>query len=429
METRQPKLSPMTISLCCIILWGWPVLSDMPADASSEFESELRVSIQAVIVSNDNGQRAARVTPRQFSRWVDFANRTFQAANIHFDFAPTTSITYLKSSIMNRVTGTRDSNWKEAKRLGNKIAAEFSESIVVFCRYGPGEGPTGAGFSWTDYNFIVMPGFMDARHCGHDHLDALAHEIGHYLGLPHTFVLEPFKSTAEAEAYLQATGGKPSAFDGDGFLDTPPDPSIRSLECDRIGNVKLGGMTFRLPRWNIMSYYDERDRLSPMQIHRARWVLRKRIKERMALPRNTVARSPIEAESLEITTREGCKTAYQPMTGFGIGDWSDEAQLFVNAHDYSSVQLVLPVLATGSFHLNLYATQAPDFCVIKVVLDDQVLADALDLYAPIVLPTGRISLGIVRLAKGKHHLTFTSVGRNEASTGFRFGIDCIELIP
>ena len=231
-------------------------------DASSVPSIPPNVPIRAVIVSDDDGARTARVTPRQISQWVDFANRTFAAAGIHFDFSPTRGVTPLNNTVINRITGSSDTNWNEAKRLGNEIAARFPDALVVFFRYGPGEHPTGAGFSWTNYNFVVMPGFADARHCGHKHVDALAHEIGHYLGLPHTFAADPFESAAAAETYLAAGGGTAGVFDGDGFGDTPPDPSIRSLECDRTREITLGGVAFRLPRQNIMSYYDERVRLS-----------------------------------------------------------------------------------------------------------------------------------------------------------------------
>lgn len=233
-----------------------------------------------MIVSDDDRGRTARVTPRQISQWVDFANPTFEAAG-------------------------------------------FPDALVVFFRYGPGDRPTRGGFSWIDYDLVVMPGFTDAQHCGHAHVDALAQEIGHYLGLPHTFAADPFESAAAGETHLKAGGGTPDVFDGDGFGDTPPDPSIRSLECDPTREITLGGIPFRLPRQNIMAYYDERVDLSPLQIRRVRWVLDAGVAGGMALPSNTIAHDPIEAESLQVLAEDGARTAVQRMSGFGVGDWSD----------------------------------------------------------------------------------------------------------
>ena len=148
----------------------------------------------------------------------------------------------------------------------------------------------------------------------------------------------------------------------------------------------------------------------------------------MALPRNTAARDPIEAESLQVLAEEGARTAVQRMSGFGVEKWSDEAQLFVGARENGSVTLRLPVRRTGRYRLILYATEAPDFGIISVALDGETLGDTIDLYAPMVLPSGAIPLSRVALEEGTHRLTFTSVGKSDASLGFRFGIDAIELL-
>ena len=55
------------------------------------------------------------------------------------------------------------------------------------------------------------------------------------------------------------------------------------------------------------------------------------------------------------------------------------------------------------------------------------MRDVIDLYAPMVLPSGAIPLGSATLEEGIHRLTFTSVGKSNASLGYRFGIDSIEL--
>ena len=99
-------------------------------------------------------------------------------------------------------------------------------------RHGPGPNPTGGGFSWVDYDFVVMPGFDITTVCGKQNIGVFAHEVGHYLGLRHTFARE-FETVAEADAWLKDHKGDVSCFDGDRLSDTPPDPFIGPSSADR----------------------------------------------------------------------------------------------------------------------------------------------------------------------------------------------------
>jgi hypothetical protein len=300
---------------------------------------------------------------------------------------------------------------------------------VVFFRHGPGETPTGGGFSWYDYNFVAMPGF-DSDVCGYQNIGMLAHEIGHYLGLAHTFD-EIFVSEQEAEAFFIANDNDPLAFDGDGFADTPPDPYVEvwAIQCEPVDSIELGGMTFPLPRTNIMSYYEVRTGLSQQQIERVRYVLGLRRQNYMAMPSNRSVPFPIEADSLSVTQSTGCGTSVQTMEGFGEHQWYEGDQLFVGADANCVLDLSLPIAQARRYRIGIYLTRAPDFGQIKMSLDGTTLASSIDAYAPFVLPTGAIPLGEVDLTPGNHTLRIEVVGQNAESSGYSFGLDCLSVVP
>lgn len=385
----------------------------------------VQVPVHALIVSDDDGGRRAGVTAEQFTQWVEFANHAFRDVQVRFTFDPQEDWGELRNTLINDIVGAGAEDWPAVKLVGNEIAARYSGRLVVVVRHGPGPRPTGAGFGGTDHDFVVLGGFDDMNHCGHPHVDALAHEIGHYLGLPHTFVGEPFQDAAGAEAHLAAHGGATRAFDGDGFEDTSPDPCIRALECEREPTVVLNGQTFELPRRNLMSYYDERDSLSPQQIERASWVLARRLAHDMRLPVNRAGSAALEAEELAVVESRGCSTTVQPMDGFGADSWSGGAQLFCGAERGAVLTLELAVSEAGTREIVLYATLAPDFGIVRCEVNGERCGPDLDLYAPLVLPTGGLELGRVRLPAGKHRISFEVVGKHESSSGYRFGIDAL----
>jgi hypothetical protein len=386
------------------------------------------IHIQAVRVSDDDGSRPARVTAKQFKQWVDFANRCYAPAGIEFLFSQDEGdFATLKSTAINNMAGKPGEEKPTA--LAHNVAMQLSDKIVVFCRYGPGKTPIAGAFSSQNHNFVMMPGFTDAIQCGHPSIDGLAHEIGHYLYLPHTFARH-FADVRQMETYLKEKGNNPTAFDGDGLDDTAPDPYIGSIACDPSKtSLVLNGITFALPRRNIMSYYTERDSISPKQAARVRWALAMRMRHGMVLPTNQDISSPIEAEAMKVIDKRDCGESVQDMSSWGGDKWSARKQLFCRFGEKGSITLLLHVSESGPVQLNVYATYAPDYGKVQILLDGKPVGEPFNAFAPVVMPSGRISLGRVDIKDGDHKLRLDVVGKDDSSTGYTFGIDCVELVP
>ena len=258
--------------------------------------NDLTMAIHAFRVADDGGGRQANVTAEEVLAWVAFTNQIYAPAGIVFSFDPAKDFEDIQSTLLNNMTGVDHPQWEQQRQAANALQAQHPGSFAVFFRWGPDPAPTGMGFGWYDYNFITMGGWDDMGHCGHRHWESLGHELGHFLGLPHTFAFEPFLDLAAAEATFVANGKNPAIFDGDGFSDTAPDPGTRTLECPHTNPIQLAGTVFNLPRTNIMSYYDEASTLSAQQIERVRWVFGLREEAAGGFRRNTPT-LPREAEA------------------------------------------------------------------------------------------------------------------------------------
>ena len=259
------------------------LLVGTPSQAKSpEADRLITLHLEAVVLSDDDGGRSCQISHAQVQTWIDFSNRVYRAAGIAILFDPRKDTRRLQSTLLNDMKGDGDLT-PERLQLGNTVAGQSPGKIAVLFRHGPGQTPTGQGFSWWTYNFVVMSGYTARVRCGHHDNSALAHELGHYFGLSHTFAHHPpFETRKEAERFLKSNMKNPLCFDGDGLSDTPPDPGIFSMACERQWVVELAGMQVACPRRNIMSFYDERDRLSPLQIRRVKEVLGSRLKHRMS---------------------------------------------------------------------------------------------------------------------------------------------------
>lgn len=402
----------------------WPRIS---AEAPT-----LSMRVQAFFVSDDNGSRKTAITPLQVKAWVDEANDVFASAGIRLDFDPSAGSAdwqEVKSTLINSMSGVDHPQWTSQKAAANALAAATPTKLAAFFRWGPGTGPTGGAFSWTDYNFVAMPGFYNTYVGGVQNIGLFAHEVGHYLGLAHTFG-PTFNTVAEAQSYYIANGRNPALFDGDGRSDTPPDPFVGALCCNPAATtITLDSTEFPLPRSNIMSYYEPRSDVSSSQAWTMRQTLAIRSQQNLTttVPGESIVR--IEGESPRRSVSRGFTTS-QTMGAF-LGKWSANTQLlWLDGTVGSELKFSFLAPSAGPYRILAGFTAAPDFGVHRHVINGQAGA-LIDLYSRGVLPTGAVDLGRFDLAAGGNEWKAVVVGSNSQASPVRYGygLDYVLLVP
>jgi putative membrane-bound dehydrogenase-like protein len=144
------------------------------------------------------------------------------------------------------------------------------------------------------------------------------------------------------------------------------------------------------------------------------------------LPSIAVA-GAIEGERLTAKTTAGTATT-QGMSGFKADRWSSNAQLWWNGGKVGDrLSADFEVIAEAKF-LHIVLTTARDYGVVKMLVDDKVVAERIDLYSTDVQTTGVLSYDASNLKSGKHTLTIEIVGSNpKARPSYMVGIDYLRL--
>jgi hypothetical protein len=137
----------------------------------------------------------------------------------------------------------------------------------------------------------------------------------------------------------------------------------------------------------------------------------------------------LEAEEMAVKKAVGCTTATQDMREWGGKMWGGGKQLFCRGKKGASLELSFRVKQAGTYRLALYATMAPDFGRVELSVNGKRAGGTIDLYAPRVMPTDALPLGVVKLAAGEQRLGVVVESKNDASTGHLFGLDSLELTP
>lgn len=113
--------------------------------------------------------------------------------------------------------------------------------------------------------------------------------------------------------------------------------------------------------------------------------------------------------------------------------WSRNSQVIVyGLGESGSIDFTLPAPADGEYMLLASFANATDFSIIQVSVNGETVGAPVDTYGTIVAADYLTELGKVTLTKGNTNtLTFTNVGRNEASTStlYRIGLDFVLMVP
>jgi len=138
----------------------------------------------------------------------------------------------------------------------------------------------------------------------------------------------------------------------------------------------------------------------------------------------------IECESLEIVeTSPGDRATQQDMRGFGP-QWSGNSQILslTDAKD-EYIILAVPVEKPGLYQVSPCFTKAHDFAKIQLIVNGNPIGSPYDGYNKSVIHSGRIIIGETYLNKVDNLFKFQAVDKNENADNYRFGVDCIMLLP
>jgi len=253
-----------------------------------------KLHLQVIHTADDDGSNAASITAEGVATLVNTANTIYAPAEVEFVFDPAKDMTHINSTLLNRNftpleilnKATNPDKMPATSEVPNKrairaIADLYRDRIVVFFSKRSKLVFDTAKGHWTMVGTNTSSSAWNAecvRMVSNPSGSVLAHELGHFLQVPHTFGKTPDSVSAAATAirdYVKAGHAKSeglNVFDGDGswVTDTPPDAgtgifsAVNGSKCSTQSSVDIkvdfadgSSQTYALTpdRSNLMSYF------------------------------------------------------------------------------------------------------------------------------------------------------------------------------
>lgn len=255
--------------------------------------TKYKIRVQIIATADDNGSNAANISASTIAGYLNTVTQVFAPANVEFVFDQTDDFLKINSTLLNRdftlleLPNVDDDKWdhkpltdsESHTRARTNLCKQFGGKLVVIYRNrkklveenGVWKIVTkNGGSSGASALFVNMSTSSAAQD--------LAHEIGHYLQLPHPFssgVETVAEAAAKIKSYVESGHDKDEgldALDGDRnvLLDTPADCKGKIFENENLevcgdigeisipvefGNNSISTYTLKPDRNLIMSYF------------------------------------------------------------------------------------------------------------------------------------------------------------------------------
>ncbi|MBN1346813.1 MAG: DUF2961 domain-containing protein [Phycisphaerae bacterium] len=142
----------------------------------------------------------------------------------------------------------------------------------------------------------------------------------------------------------------------------------------------------------------------------------------------------IEAERLSAEA----KSSGKPLYGLRFGPkWSAGRMLWYRSDELGDFfTLDVPVAESGKYEVVIDLAKSNEFGRFQLFVDGKPLGRPYDAYhggkgqgVTNLVKAANVSFGVIELAAGTHRFEFRLVGKNEKSTSYMIGVDCIRLRP